>query len=163
MDILETNQPTIGVTSILSGVPGNPNTIYQSTTPGNLVPLPYDFYLWDGDGQPLTGVQIVEDGGALALQTGGETVGSVVVSSPEGGDDAMVFTEQAFNDPIQAFLSGVDTGRMQSFFRVGSVPGDYQVMFSLDGGNAVTMHNGRPRTIFALPDLLRRDRTSFAP
>ena len=68
-----------------------------------------------------------------------ETVGNVIVSSPAGGDDATVFTEQAFDDPIPAFLSGVDTGRMQAFFRAGSIPGDYQVMFSLDGGNTVTM------------------------
>ena len=137
--ILDSIQPSINVTSVLSGVPGNPNTIYQTTTPGQRVPLPYDFYLWDGDGNPLTSVQITDDAGSLALTRDGAVVGEVSVASPPGGGDASVFTEQAFPDPIPAFLSGVDTGRLQAFFRAGSVPGDYEVTFSLEGGNSVTM------------------------
>jgi hypothetical protein len=131
--------PSINVTSVLSGVPGNPNTIYQSTNPGEQVPLPYDFYLWDGDGNPLTGVQIVEEADAFVLRKDGIMVGNVSIESPSGGDDASIFTEQAFNDPIPAFGSGVPTGRLQAFFQAGSAPGDYEVAFSLTEGNSVTM------------------------
>ena len=140
VEILESIQPSINVTSVLtdSGLV-NPNTIYQSTTPGDGVPLPYDFYMWDGNGDPLTGVGIVPEGNALLLKSGDDTVGSVSLVTPPGGEDALITSGEIFNDPIPAFLSGVDAGRFRANFQVGSVPGDYQATFSLDGGNSVKM------------------------
>ena len=140
MDVLASIQPSINVTSLLtdSGLV-NPNTIYQSTTPGSAVPLPYDFYMWDGSGDPLTGVGIVPEGNSLLLKSGADTVGSVSLVTPPGGEDAMITSGEIFNDPIPSFLIGVDTGRFRANFQAGSVLGDYEVTFSLDGGNSVTM------------------------
>ena len=59
--------PSINVTSVFvpddekGGKPPNPNTIYQTTNPGQDAPMPWNFLLWDADGRAYEFVEIVQE------------------------------------------------------------------------------------------------------
>ena len=114
--------------------PGTPNTIYQTALPGQLTPLPYDFLIWGNDGSPFLGVEIAqtENPADALLMQNEQQVGTVSVNAPPGAIGFSIFTE----DPsIAAQSVNPDaTGRLTSFFRAGSVPGDYDVTFTLGDG-----------------------------
>lgn len=129
--------PSINVTSAFN--PGAPNTIYQTTAPSELTPLPYDFLLWDRAGNPFEGVSVEmihpHDG---LLKQGEEVIGHVVIRTPNGATGQEVFTtgpSLLVNSPV----TGVPTARLTVFFRAGIAIGEYVVTFALNGGNAVQM------------------------
>ena len=114
--------------------PGTPNTIYQTALPGQLTPLPYDFLIWDKDGSPFLDVEIIQtdDPAQALLMQNDQQVGTVSVNAPPEATGFSIFTE---NPSIAAqSVNPAATGRLTSFFRAGSVPGDYDVTFTLDDG-----------------------------
>ncbi len=131
-------RPHIGVTSVFNGA-GNPNTIYQTTAPNELTPLPYDFLIWDSDGGPLEGVtaEMVNDNFAL-LRQGERTVGTVSIESPPGAVGQEVMTVNPSVE-INAPVTGVPTARLTVDFRAGSAEGNYEATFTLVDGDSVTM------------------------
>lgn len=140
VEILPSIAPSINVTSALSGVAGNPNTIYQTTTPGELVPLKYDFLLWDGEGSAFTGVDIVPsaDDHELLLMKGNQQVGNVLINTPPGAT-GFELTSAGPSTMIDSPVSALPTGNLTAFFRAGSELGDYDVTFKLEPGTAVQM------------------------
>ena len=143
VEIIPRVRSAISVTSIFNGPP-NRNTIYQQTSPSELVPLPYDFLLWGPNRVPLTGVKVVgprfggPGSGAIRLDQDGRTVGGVSVVGPEGATGFQVLTS-APSAEISAPVTGVPTARMTVFFRAGDLPGLYTINFKLNGGNDMTM------------------------
>ncbi len=137
VQIIPRTRPSINVTSVFN--PGSPNTIYQHTAPGELTPLPYDFLLWDRQGSPLEGVTIemVNTHHGL-LRQGRRVVGQIKIDTPPGASGQEVFTLTP-SAPINAPISGIPTAHLTSYFRAGSVSGEYVVRFSLNGGNQVQM------------------------
>lgn len=137
LTIHERPQPSINVTSVMNE--GTPNTIYQTTKPGEVTPLAYDFLLWDWDGAPLTDVTIAEAGeNQWSLVQGERVVGTVAVQAPEGATGQNVYAEAAavaFNSPVL----GIPTAHLRAFFQAGSETGEYVITFSLEGGNAMPM------------------------
>jgi hypothetical protein len=143
-------KPSINVTSVFN--PGSPNTIYQKTAPGAFTPLNYDFLLWDGQGMPMTGVEIadgqlvrtgipVRRGGHDALRrtdTGNRTVGQVWIEAPAGAVGQEIFSTGPSVPALSPAVS-VPTARLTARFRAGSLPGDYTVTFHMAGGNTVEM------------------------
>jgi hypothetical protein len=140
LEILAAIAPSINVTSALSGVAGNPNTIYQSTSPGELVPLKYDFLLWDGEGNPYVDVDIAATGDdhAFTLMQGGQEVGDVFINTPPGAT-GFELTTAGPSTMINSPVSALPTGNLTAFFKAGSVAGDYDVTLSFDGGTSVQM------------------------
>jgi hypothetical protein len=134
--ILPRIRPSINFTSVFNG-PGNPNAIYQQTSPGALTDLPYNLLLWNRRGRPLNGVtvQMVDPSLAL-LRRGRRTVGHVRIDAPPGAEGHEVFSEDPSFE-IPAPISSVPTSRLTVSFRAGSEPGDYVLTFKLAGGNSV--------------------------
>ena len=134
--VRESIQPTIRIASAFNE--GSPNTIYQSTAPGRATQFPYDLLLWNSDGAPLTGVTIAPvDETQWALVRGEEEiVGLVSLSTPSGATgQELTGLEPSF--AINSPVSGVPTARLTAQFTAGSVPGDYVLTFSLNGGNSI--------------------------
>ncbi|HKY52672.1 MAG TPA: hypothetical protein VJM08_00140 [Anaerolineales bacterium] len=149
-------KPSINITSAFN--PGAPNTIYQTTSPGALTPLPYDFLLWDRNGDPFEGVVVEmrnpsehdddrfeEDDAEMKnrrfalLKQGERVVGSIKIKMPPNATGQEVYTEAA-SSVINAPITGVPTARLRVFFRAGSASGTYVVTFSLKDGNEVQMY-----------------------
>ncbi len=135
--ILPRSRPSIDVTSVFN--PGTPNTIYQSTGPGQATPLPYDFLLWDWDDEPFVGVSIqnVRPGHSLLVKDG-RPVGHISSNAPAratGHQIASMGPSVPFNAPVL----GVPSARLTAVFTAGSVPGRYVVTLALDDGNAQQM------------------------
>jgi len=130
-------QPSINVTSVMNE--GTPNTIYQTTKPGEVTPLAYDFLLWDWDGAPLTDVTIAEAGeNQWSLVQGERVVGTVDVQAPEGATGQRVYADSAsvaFNSPVLS----IPTAHLRAFFQAGSAAGEYVVTFQLTDGNSIPM------------------------
>jgi hypothetical protein len=130
--VLPKPKPSINVASVFN--PGSPNTIYQKTAPGAFTPLNYDFLLWDGQGMPMTDVEIAD---GLLVQ-GNRTVGQVWIEAPAGAVGQEVFsTGPSF--PALSPVVSAPTARLTARFRVGSLPGNYTVTFHMAGGNTVEM------------------------
>ena len=129
---------SINVASVYNGQ-GNPNTIYQETGTNAETTLPFDFLLWDEGGAPLLNVdiQMVNSEHAL-LRQGRKVVGHVHIKAPKGEEGQEVSAESP-SYLVQAPNSGIDTGRLTTFFKTGSKAGLYEVTFSLNGGDEVTM------------------------
>lgn len=139
--ILEKSRASINHTSAF--VAGTPNRIYQATTVDQPIPMPYDFLLWDTNGDPFVGVEIVPAGGgegsksiaALIVQDG-KTVGHVRVKAPKHAKGHSVFSTGP-STLIDSPISNAPTGRMTVSFLAGSATGTYKLTFSLEGGNSV--------------------------
>ncbi len=137
VQILPRIRPSIEVTSAFNE--GAPNTIYQQTTTGAATPLPYDFLLWDRNGDAFTGVTVQQVNSTHALlRRGRKTVGQVFIETPPGATGQLVSTNNA-SFAILAPISAVPTARLTVSFTAGSVPGDYTVTFRMNGGNSVQM------------------------
>lgn len=138
IEITEQQHPSIEVTSVLNE--GAPNTIYQTAEAGELTPLPYDFFLWDWDGEPMEGVTVMpfSDSRWLLVQ-GGRVVGTVMVDAPQGAAEMDVYTEEP-SAAAKAPVLGVPTAHLRAFFQAGTKSGDYAVTFELMDGNSAQMH-----------------------
>ena len=132
--ILSTPRPKINVTSLLFK-PGGLNAIYQATSPGLETPRPYDFLLWDRNGNPFENVTIVDN----KLVRGGDVVGRVSIQAPAGAKGYMI---RAIGNSvrIKSPVTGVPTAHLRVAFRAGMVPGNYSATFQMDGGTAQTMY-----------------------
>jgi hypothetical protein len=137
LHIIPKIRPSINITSAFNA--GTPNTIYQEATPGALTPLPYDFLLWNRDGEPFTDVTIktVNPRHSLLMQ-GNRVVGHVRVDAPRGATGQEVISETP-SFPVDSPVLVVPTARLTAQFRAGSAPGLYVVTFELNGGNSVQM------------------------
>ena len=128
LEILAEVEPSINPTSIYSQ---NQNIIYQTAQQGELAPLPWDFFLWDGDGAAFTGVEI--NNGQLVKDS--VVVGSIMTDAPPGASGHEVFTDSPSVPANEPFF-GVEAGRLTAFFRAGDVNGEYVTTISLNGGNS---------------------------
>jgi hypothetical protein len=143
--------PSINITSVFvpgdenGGNPPNPNTIYQETTAGAITPMPWDFLIWDSNGNAYEGLEIVsesETGGSIVHN---ETkVGTVTISTPVGATGQGVSGGPSVKIPGtpligSSFGAPIPTGRLTAIFTAGSEPGRYFTTFTLDGGNSATM------------------------
>lgn len=106
----------------------------QLTAPGSLVDLPFDFLIWNREGDPLEGVAIDE----RRLVRDGEVVGRISIDAPEGAKGQEIFTRRA-SAATEAPVTGIPAGHMRAFFRAGSEPGKYVVTVDLDEGNVARM------------------------
>lgn len=151
LEILADIAPSINITTVFvpgdknDGRPPNPNTIYQKTTVGKATPMPWDFLVWDTNGNPYDGLMIEQknkDGGLLTHN--GKPVGSFTISSPSGAKGQKVEggpSTKIPGTPIigKSFGKPIPSGRLTSKFTAGSMPGRYFTTFSLRGGNSATM------------------------
>ncbi|MGR9052081.1 MAG: hypothetical protein ACU84J_05480 [Gammaproteobacteria bacterium] len=132
-------RPSINVTSAFN--PGTPNTLYQETTPLTDVPLPFDFLLWNRDGDPFVGVDLVPVGAGddtYLLVQGDGVVGTIFIEAPAGAAGFGLSASSA-STQINAPVTGIPTGRLHLLFTAGDTPGEYVVTPSLNGGNTVSM------------------------
>ena len=146
-----TPRQVINITSVFvpndakGGKPPNPSTIFQTTKTGQAAPMPWDFLMWDTDGNAYTGVEMVQgNGGEGTLVHDGKTVGRFTISAPQGATGQAVSGGPSVELPgtpvIGAtFGAPVPVGRLTAKFTAGSEPGRYFTTFELDGGNSATM------------------------
>ncbi len=146
-------RPSINVTSVFDvppddpnmGNPPNPNFIYQQTLPGAAAPLTWNFLLWDGDGLPMTDVEIVRRnarGGRLVRN--GTTVGRYKIRAPRGaaGQHLMSLGPSVESGtPVigMTFQPPLKTARLRASFTAGSMPGRYTIKIRMKRGNAIKM------------------------
>ena len=131
-------RPSINVTSVFNA--DTPNTIYQQAGPNEATPLLYDFYLWDYDNEPFLDVDIEMLNSKRGLiKQGNVVVGQVRIKAPRGAHGQTVSTPSGPSTPVNAFLLGVPTARLNAQFTTGDELGRYEVTFSLNGGNSATM------------------------
>jgi hypothetical protein len=90
--IIPKSRPSINVTSTGSDNPAALNTIYQTTTVGNEVPLNYIFLLWDRNDVPFGDVDIadIDGNGNYLFRKGNKVVGHVSIEAPEGATGQML-------------------------------------------------------------------------
>lgn len=143
--------PSINVTSVFvpgdvkGGKPPNPNTIYQTTKPNAAAPMPWDFLMWDSDGAPHTGVEIVQiDASGGQLTRDGKVVGRFKINAPKGATGQKVTGEPSIKMPGtpvigNSFGAPIPSGRLTAMFTAGSTPGRYVTTFEMNGGNSVSM------------------------
>lgn len=143
--------PSINVTSVFvpddekGGKPPNPNTIYQTTKPGQDAPMPWNFLVWDTNGRAYERVEIVQendDGGRIVHS--GQIIGRFTISSPPGATGQRVSGGPSVTLPStpvigDTFGSPVPVGRLTASFTAGSEPGRYFTTFELYGGTHATM------------------------
>jgi hypothetical protein len=143
--------PSINITSVFvpddvkGGKPPNPNTIYQTTKTGQPAPMPWDFLMWDSNGNAYEGVEIVqEDDRGGRLVHNGQLIGRFSISPPNGATGQSVSGGPSVGLPGTPVIGGtfgapVPTGRLTASFTAGSEPGRYFTTFELYGGNSATM------------------------
>ena len=138
VQILPKPRPSINVTSTVD--PLTPNTMFQTTTVGAEAPWPFDVLMWGKGGDSLVGAKLVWiNANHSALRVDGVNVGHVRINAPARATGYSVnAAELSVNVPAPIML--VDTGRMRFHFQAGSVAGDYEVTFTLNGGNTVQMN-----------------------
>ncbi len=143
--------PSINITSVFvpgdknGGNPPNPNTIYQKTTTGAIAPMPWDFLVWDGNGNAYEGLEIVSESetGGFILHNNTK-VGTVTISTPVGATGQSVSGGPSVTIPGtpligNSFGAPIPAGRLTAIFTAGSKPGRYFTTFAFDGGNTATM------------------------
>jgi hypothetical protein len=140
--IIPKSRPSINVTSTGSDNPTALNTIYQSATVGNAVPLNYNFLLWDRKDKAFVGVDIadIDGNGNYLFKKGNKVVGHASIDAPEGAVGQMLMS---FGESVKAApptIGGPETtARWIGKFVAGSEPGRYTVTAKLNGGNEVEM------------------------
>jgi hypothetical protein len=151
LTILRDPAPSINITSVFvpddvnGGKPPNPNTIYQTAKPGQAAPMPWDFLIWDTNGNAYEGIEIVQenDGGGRLVHSG-QLIGRFRISPPNGATGQSVSGGPSVGLPGtpvigDTFGAPVPVGRLTVAFTAGSEPGRYFTTFELYGGNSATM------------------------
>lgn len=135
-------RPSINVTSVFNNTTTQrKGSIFQRTAPGTTTPLPYDFLLWNSNGEPETGMRVRRGPGTHEYfivreqAVGDEVIGMVQIKSPAGADDLRVGSGDSWI--VQAPVTGRDAGFLRVYFKTSTVPGLYKLKFSLLGGNEV--------------------------
>lgn len=141
--VQEQLSPSINLTSVFDQPGSLPKTSpptrlspqHQLAPANSLLPVPYNFLLWDANGGPLDGVTIepTPAKNRFVLIRRGQSVGSVTVHAPEGA--AMRLATSTPSTPIKAPITFLPTARLQAQFVTGHLPGEYVLDWSLDGGN----------------------------
>ena len=128
--VIPETQPSINLTSVFD--PMRRNTVYQEVAFGE-DPLPYEFYLWDGDGGSFTGVRF---DGLDVLDESQNKIGRITITGPEGAAGQALAAPNPSTD-----IDGGDvffnrpTARLTAQFTPGGLAGDYVTtieMFSKD-------------------------------
>lgn len=129
-------RPSVEVTSAFN--PGAPNTIYQETTVWNDAPFPWDFLLWDRQGEPMLGVNVEMMNSDFALLKQGErTVGHIRIHAPTAEDGQTVAGGPSVL--VNAPIKGVAAGHLAVQFTAGSASGRYTTEVTVHGGNTINM------------------------
>lgn len=136
--ILKNHQATIMPNSQANIPPPFPNTLYQQVAAGD-ESLTMRFFMWDRDGNPIEGADIVMNGriGDI-VAADGRRIGQVRVSPPPGAADYSIVTDGP-STVAPAFVSGLLTGVLD--VRLHTDPdasGQYEVTFRLLNGNSRT-------------------------
>ena len=136
--------PSINVTSVFAGAM---NTIYQTTTVNNLVPLEWSFLVWGKKGAVLDDVSIEwADVDEWHVLQKGKLVGHIYVDAPAGASGQDVYLVNSDGLPSAPVIGGTPgigpqpVGRLQLQFVAGSEVGEYVITLMLNGGNLVQMH-----------------------
>jgi hypothetical protein len=140
--IIPKSRPSINVTSTGNDNSATLNTIYQTTTVENEVPLNYNFLLWDRNDVPFGDVDIadIDGSGNYLFKKGDKVVGHVSIEAPEGATGQMLTSfGSSFVTATPVFGPPSMTARWVAKFRAGSEPGRYTVTAKLNGGNEVNM------------------------
>ena len=128
-------RPAIAIASSFNS--GAPNSIFQKTTPGSQVSLPYDFLLWNRDGEPFTDVALRQIGDHLSLLVHDErVVGYVLIDAPARASGQKLLAAGASASATTP-VSGVPTARLRAVFEAGDVPGEYVLTVGLLDGNRI--------------------------
>jgi hypothetical protein len=124
---------SINVTSVFNA--GNPNTIYQQTSPGDPTPLDWDFLVWDRRGEPAVGVDIRQINRNHALLVDGKrVVGQIRIDGPAGAAGQAI-TALGPSTPIdEGPVLGLPTARLTARFTAGDTPGRYTTTLSMNNG-----------------------------
>lgn len=133
---------TIGLTSIVNGVPPPPfpNSVYQTVSLGQ-APLQYGFYLWDRDGSALVAADFEMTGPRIGKIVAGDgrAVGSVRVQAPQGATN-FGFLSTGPSQSAAAFLTGVPTALLRARFEPDpEIVGDYVVTVAMTDGTALRL------------------------
>lgn len=118
--------PSINLTSIYDAQ--RRNTVYQEVRPGDDI-VPYNFWLWDSNGDPMLGVEVV--GNDLVQE--GQVVGSVSISAPAGATGQSIASTGPSSLVNEVFF-GQETARFEAQLTVGDELGEYVSTFTLNDG-----------------------------
>lgn len=140
LQIVPLSRPSVNMTSTGDDNMPTLNTIYQSTTVNNTVPLKYNFLLWDRNDEPFAGVDVVPVNGNddYLLRKNGSTVGHVRIDAPDGatGQQLMSFGPSVVQG-TPVFGPPSMTARWVGRFMAGSEPGMYTITVKINGGNSI--------------------------
>ena len=130
-------RPSIHIASVFNPPQAPfPNTVHQTVAAGTL-PLPYDFYVWGWNRDALLGVELEPISKRWSrLVQNGRTIGWVKVTAVRGGSlSGASITSTGPSVPVNAFITGITTGRLTVQFDPGTQPGLYILNFMIRGGN----------------------------
>ena len=139
LHILPRPRASINVTSVFAGAPPFPNTIFQQTAPGQSIPIPWNFLMWNKRGLPAVGVEIRQVNSRHAqLVNGRKVVGQIFIDAPHGARGQQVM-DGGPSTLINAPVLGAPTGRLIVDFVAGDRPGTYVITLQMNNGNSVDM------------------------
>ncbi len=120
--------PSINLTTVYD--PMRRNSVHQDVLPGGEI-VPYDFWVWDGNGQPMLDVEIVDN----KLMQGDQEVGEVTISAPDGATgQSLVSTGPS--TPVNEVFFGRETARLTTQFTAGDMLGKYVTRIEMVDGNS---------------------------
>ena len=142
VQIEQRTRPSIEVISTVNGAPPPPfpDAIHQSARPGEPL-LRYGFYLWDRDGDPFEGVQLLMHSRhrGVLLDRQGHRVGQVRVDTPRRAHQVELDTDGPATT-VPAFITGIPAALLTTRLRTDpGVAGRYTVTLDLITGNRQTM------------------------
>ena len=151
-------RPSINITSVYAenlddpmptdppSPPPNPNPIYQTAETNSMAPLPWDFLLWDRQGNALVDVELVEAAPNFHLLVQNDrVVGYVATTGPDLTNVDVIPTVTSFEvgaTPILGAtpnLGPTPTGRLRLWFQTGETQGRFKTTLKLLGSNHVRM------------------------
>jgi hypothetical protein len=136
---------SINVTSVFADEdpnPPNPNTIYQEAPRFSVVPLNWDFLLWDAGGAPLADAVVEQVHPHLGLiLKDGRLVGDVLIRTPQDayGQALLPMGPSIEQGGTPVLGPGFPTARLTVGFLTGSRTGRYDVRFRMLNGTSTTM------------------------
>lgn len=135
VQIFEEPAPNINHVSVFNE--GTPNTVYQSTSTGEITPFAFDFLLFSSNNGAMNNVTVthVTSNHALLMQAEW-VVGHVYIDAPDGASGYKVITEQP-SAMMNAPILGREASRLTVRFQAGDTAGDYMITFAMVDGNAI--------------------------
>ncbi len=149
--VLRRVRPSINITSVFASPGGGPpfaNTVYQTVMSGP-TEYPWNFLVWDEDGEPLAGIELVRvEEDHYLLRRDGRTVGHASIDAPRdavGYSIAITLEATLPGTPVIGLSPGgappPPVQRYQAQFDAGSAPtpGRYTTTIRLKKGNRVQL------------------------